>query len=172
MTFNSFEFADEISGALMGQIGSLTATNEALTLWTNSTTDLTTAWQQGNPNSPISKAIAGLSSNGAIQNFINTYMTTSNDLTQFSLQNISTLLTKLSQNWDKDTGGTQMASIQSFQQLIQAQQSITTSLGNTDSKAEASYAEQIPNQQAIGDAGSAAAGLLSAIANLLTQSFL
>jgi hypothetical protein len=172
MTFNSFEFANEISGALMGQIGSLTATNEALTLWTNSTTDLTTAWQQGNPNSTISKKIAGLTSNDAIQDFIKSHMLDSNDLTQFSLQNISALLTKLSLYPNKDSGGTQLASIQSYQQLISAQQSITTSIGNTDSKAEASYAEQIPNQQAIGDAGSAAAGLLSAMANLLTQSFL
>jgi hypothetical protein len=143
--------------------------NSDLNIWTNGTAALTKAWQTGSSQAGTieSKTTFGLIQQYCSDNF------GPDGVYKFSMQDISLLLTQLSQHWDATGGPVLMSTIQQFGNLVSATQQIETSTGDTETKAEASYLQQSTSaQQTISDMGTSAIGILGSISSLLMQSFL
>ncbi|PIS02075.1 MAG: hypothetical protein COT85_08030 [Chlamydiae bacterium CG10_big_fil_rev_8_21_14_0_10_42_34] len=173
MSFNSFEFAGEVCTSLLGNVKTLTVGNQSLSIWTDSTSALTTNWQQGNKDSFVAKAIKEVQDGKmSLQDFIDKYMN-QDYLNQFSVADTQKLLDVLTKNWPDKTGTALMGEIQTFGQLVSAQQQLETSTGDTESKAMGSYLQQLTSaQQPIADMGNSAIGILSTAGSILMQSFL
>lgn len=171
MGFNSFQFADEVSSSLIGNLDTLARGNLTLQNWTNDTADLNKAWQTG--PSPQTNAINAIQNSDELAAFLNGNL---NDANQFCTQDMTTLLSKISAYGDFGSGGsgpTQMSMVQTFGNLISATQQIQTSTGDTTVKAEAGFLQQSTSaQQTESDMGNSGIGILSAAASMLMQSFL
>lgn len=174
MGFNSFEFTNEVCENLYGNLNTLATSNEALELWTRSTSDLNTAWTTGDPNSAMAQEINNLSNKDQLSAFLAKYFSDSSQVDKFCSADISALLNKLAGPcWDDTKGSTWMSEIQTFGGVIDSRKGITTSTGDTETKAEGSFIQQSTSaQQPVSDLANAAVGILSTIAGILQQSFL
>lgn len=172
MAFNSFDFADKVCTALMGNLDTLGTGNDALNIWTNTTASLNTTWQTGpiGGNTDIDNqiaAIAGASNPQDAQKLMAAFITnemTAENVNKFNVGNISALLSALAGacQGGGDAGASQMASIQSYGNLVTAQQQLQTSTGDTESKSQASFIQQATSaQQPIADLGSSVVALLN-----------
>lgn len=178
MSFNSFDFTDDVCTTLMGNLGTLSSQNGTLNLWTTATANLNTAYLTGSNSKTAQDIWADITAvktkDMSVADFLSKWMgNQGNFVSDFCQGMISQLLDALSANWNSTTGPTQMSEIQTFGNLVSAQQQKETSTGDTQSKAEASLLQQSTSaQQPISDLGTAAIGILGSISSLLMQSFL
>lgn len=175
MGFNSFSFANDVCSSLMQDLNDQAMGTDALNIWTNCTADLTKVWQTG--PSRMTSAIQTLISKSGDPKDFNAWVTANlNIADDFCSADMTALLKGLSNNWDTGSGSsssTVMSNIQQFGNLVSAKQQIETSIGNTETKSQASFLQQMTSAgQTKADMGNSAVGILSSIASLLMQSFL
>ncbi len=169
MPFNSFTFADQVSKNLMGNLDTLAASNSGLNIWTDTTANLNTYWQTGGDVDTKNEiqAIADSTSPDAAQKLMAAFITnnmTAENVNKFSVADISLLLSALAGACagGGDAGASQMASIQSYGNLVSAQQQLQTSTGDTESKSQASFIQQSTSaQQSVSDLGSSVVAILN-----------
>jgi hypothetical protein len=182
MGFNSFDFANSVINNILGNLKTLEVGTQSLNIWTDSTADLTSAWQTGDSKvDPLIDAINKMPDStddekaaklAALKNFIDTYENLGN-LGQFSVKDTATLLTILTAVWPGDGSGTGlMSAIQTYGQLVSAQKDLETSTGETESKAEGAFIQQLTSaQQPVADMGTAGLGIVKTLAGVLAQNF-
>ncbi len=184
MGFNPYKFADEVSGSLLGSISTWTAGGTTLNTWTNTTSHLTKQWTTDNDyftdisNPPGVNIRTGFASLADLKAFISQYMTKGGQtyIYDFSEMDIQYLLNDLDDPsiWPTDGSGSVIAGqIQQFGQAVQSTEQIETSIGDTQTKSQASFIQQeISAPQIFSDMENAVLGVGSTIASLLMQSFL
>jgi hypothetical protein len=177
MGYNSFEFAGEVCSSLLQDLNDQAMGTAALNIWTDCTAALTKVWQTGPSYMSTSGKMATVLGYSKDPTDFNNWITDNlTDANQFSSKDITDLLKALSNNWDTSSGSassTMMSEIQQFGNLVSATQQIQTSTGDTETKSQASFLQQMTSAgQTKADMGNSAVGILSSIASMLMQSFL
>lgn len=196
---NPYNYYEQVTvNLLLGNLQTLSVTNDTLNLWTTTNNNLTTQWTTGmpDPNSDVwkdyenileNKGIDGTSSsssNADMAAYIGKFLQ-SGYLTHFSQMFMTDLMTLLSYNgtpatpggpnltiWDATNGPIQMNMLNQFNSLVSSTGQNDEQLGQQETKTENSEQQQLAGeQQPLSDGFNAVAEAAANAASILNQSF-
>ncbi len=167
-------FVQVTTDVLMGNIFTLSTHNDTLDVITDCNLKLSESWTTGDAGEDIKKALKGVTSGTAIDDFISKYLTTGNaNLSQFSEavgSQIMQLLAKYYKDLPKDKGPMDMNVVNSFNSIIQSTANNEEQLMQNEGKTEGSVVQQDASaQQPIADIGSSVEQILGNLASLVQQ---
>jgi hypothetical protein len=158
---------------LMGNIDTLQAHNNTLSVFTTTNDALTKAWTTGPGDQDIVTALNNVNSESDMANFIQDYLMSS-DQAKFSLALVTAVMTKLSSSgvWTTDNGPSQMNVINQFNGLVTSSGTEEEQTGQNEGKTESSVLQQDAGaQQPLSDIGNAVSGIAQSENSLLQQTF-